>query len=136
MAEQHAASAAAGEAGGELTLRVYGIDSAERYGAVVSYLNRLSVVRSADPIGVTPEFVDLRLESSAGATGLTRLFQLEGLLAPRVDESQQNGAHNGQKAGQEIGQEIDQEIGEPSLQENAVDAGVDAVFEVHDRVPN
>ncbi len=87
LAQRYAQSTSINDAGGRLTLRVYGVDSPERYGQVMKYLNDLSVVRRADIALATPEYLDLELESTTGAGGLTRLFQLEGLLVPSLTES-------------------------------------------------
>ncbi|MDJ0654799.1 MAG: DUF2066 domain-containing protein [Xanthomonadales bacterium] len=53
-------------------IRVYGIRQPAEYSQVLKYLAELSVVNSADPVTVTPDYVDFSIDSPAGLSGFTQ----------------------------------------------------------------
>ncbi len=84
LADRYVTDLSAGYGGEGRTIRlmVRGVDSAERYGALLSYLNGLSVIQAADPVAAQGDQVELELDSRTSLEGLRQVFRLANVLAP------------------------------------------------------
>ena len=68
-----------------IVLRVSGVEDMASYGAISAYLSSLSMVKRADPLVISPQYMDFALHSDSGVSGVVQALQY-GRVLSRVDE--------------------------------------------------